>query len=184
MFARTERLLLRPAWAEDAEALHGAIADEGIVRNLARVPWPYAREHAAEFAARERAEGEAVFLIFLVGAPPRLIGGLGLHPAPDGEMELGYWLARDRWGRGYATEAGRAVVDIARATLRLPRLTAGHFIDNPASGRVLRKLGFQPTGRVALRHCAARAADIPFAEFVLELSRAADEAEVACSLAA
>ena len=53
MFARTERLLLRPAWSEDAAALAAAIGDEAIVRNLATAPWPYALEHAESFIARE-----------------------------------------------------------------------------------------------------------------------------------
>ena len=185
MFARTQRLLLRPAWAEDAGALTQAIADERIVRNLARVPWPYLRRHADEFVGRERAENEAVLLIFLVGAPPRLIGGLGLHPTPDGDVELGYWLTRDSWEYGYATEAASALVNIARETLRLPSLIAGHFIDNPGSGRVLRKLGFQPTGHVALRQSTARDAEVPFVEFVLELNRAGDDAEIEpCKVAA
>jgi RimJ/RimL family protein N-acetyltransferase len=186
MFARTERLLLRPGWAEDTDALYQAIADEQIVRNLSRAPWPYARENAEAFISRSRAPHEAVFLLFHVGAPPQLIGGMGLHPTEDGEVELGYWLAREAWGRGYATEAGRAAVAIARDALRLPKLVAGHFLDNPASGRVLRKLGFQPTGRIAMRHCVARGADIASAEFVLELNREADfgDEAVACSVAA
>src|SRR3546814_6508816 len=64
----------------------------------------------------------------------------------NGEVELGYWVARSYWGLGYATEAGRHMLDLAR-TLGIPRLTAAHFVDNPASGAVLRKLGFRPTGR-------------------------------------
>jgi RimJ/RimL family protein N-acetyltransferase len=186
MFARTDRLLLRPGWAEDTDALYGAITDEQVVRNLSRVPWPYAREHAEQFIARQRPADEPVFLIFRVGAPPQLIGCIGLHPTEDGEVELGYWFARRAWGQGYATEAGRAVVAIARDALRLPRLLSGHFLDNPASGQVLRKLGFQPTGGIGMRPCVARGVDVPSAEFVLELNREADfdDEIAACSVAA
>ncbi|HET9336851.1 MAG TPA: GNAT family N-acetyltransferase, partial [Sphingomicrobium sp.] len=64
-------------------------------------------------------------------------------------------IARAHWGKGFATEAGRALIDIAKA-LKLPRLEASHFLDNPASGRVLEKLGFKPTGLSAERYSCAR----------------------------
>jgi RimJ/RimL family protein N-acetyltransferase len=75
-------------------------------------------------------------------------------------VELGYWISRPCWGRGFATEAGRALVEIARA-LRLPQLEASHFIDNPASARVLDKLGFESTGIIAPRMNCARGEEVP-----------------------
>jgi RimJ/RimL family protein N-acetyltransferase len=108
MFARTERLLLRPGWREDAPALFRAICDERVVRNLAQVPWPYAFEHAESFLVRERALDELFCLIFPREDAPVLAGAIGIARTPDGERELGYWLARPYWGRGIATEAGRA----------------------------------------------------------------------------
>jgi RimJ/RimL family protein N-acetyltransferase len=186
MFARTERLLLRPAWEEDAGALFHAIGDERIVRNLATAPWPYLPEHARAWAATERPANRPASLIFRrASGALELVGGIGIHDTPEGEVELGYWIARDHWGRGYASEAGRTVVGFARGVLKLERLVAGHFLDNPASGSVLRKLGFQPTGRIAMRHSVARGEATPMAEFVLELNRAEEEEPVAvCSLAA
>jgi RimJ/RimL family protein N-acetyltransferase len=170
MFARTERLLLRPGWREDAPALFRTIADERIVRNLATAPWPYGLEHAEAFLARERVPRETSLLVFRrTAAAPELIGTIGLAPRPDGGIEIGYWIARRWWNRGYATEAGRAVVAAARHGLRLKRLRADHFIDNPASGRVLEKLGFRPTGTVALRHSLARGGEAPCRLFELEL---------------
>jgi RimJ/RimL family protein N-acetyltransferase len=180
MFARTERLLLRPGWIEDAPALHGAITDKAIVRNLAHAPWPYSMLDAENFLTRERRPTEASSLIFLRSEEaPRLIGGIGFGRMPTGEMELGYWIARPHWGRGYATEAGRAVLDYARDSLRIPRLAAGHFIDNPASGRVLAKLGFHSLGRVALRHSAGRGEAVPCRLFEIELAAAEEEAAAA-----
>jgi len=180
MFARTERLLLRPGWAQDAPALLRGLADEGIVRNLARVPWPYSLDDARAFLATERRPDEASLLIFRrTEADPQLIGAIGFGRTPDGEREFGYWIARPHWGRGYATEAGRAVIDIARNALRLRRLTAGHFTDNPASGRVLEKLGFRPTGRIASRYSAGRNAAAPCRLFELDLNAPAEaETEV------
>ena len=176
MFARTERLLLRPGWREDAPALLAAIADEGIVRNLATAPWPYRMADAEAFLTRERGPRDAACLIFLrTDGAPRLIGGVGIGPMPDGGREFGYWIARPYWGRGFATEAGAALIANARDTLRLKRLDAGHFLDNPASGRVLTKLGFRPTGITLVRHSAGRNADAQCRAFVLDL----DEAEAA-----
>lgn len=171
MFARTQRLLLRPGWGEDAGALFRSIADERVVRNLVRAPWPYEPRHAAEFLAREGTIQAPSFLIFRVGAmPPELVGGIGLDRTADDEAELGYWIAPAHWGQGYATEAGRAVIAIARDALRLPRLVSGHFLDNPASGRVLRKLGFRATGAVHARHSIGRGEDLPLADFELDLA--------------
>ena len=189
MFARTERLLLRPGWREDAPALFQAIADEPIVRNLAQAPWPYRPADAEAFLERERGPRDAACLIFLrTRGAPKLIGGIGFAPTDHGEAEFGYWIARPYWGLGFATEAGRAVIANARDSLRLPRLEAGHFLDNPASGRVLTKLGFRPTGRIVARYSAGRRAEAPCREFVLDLAKpeacAADEAEAACAMAA
>jgi RimJ/RimL family protein N-acetyltransferase len=180
MFARTERLLLRPGWREDAPALFRAIADERIVRNLASPPWPYRLEDAEAFLSRDRDPWEASLLVFRrTGEAPELIGTVGLARLPGGETEFGYWIARRHWNRGYATEAGMAVVAAARHGLRLRRLSAGHFIDNPASGRVLEKLGFRPTGVVEPRLSAARRAEAPSRQFELILDGESEPAAMA-----
>ena len=169
MFARTARLTLRPAWLEDAPQLAAAIGHESVTRNLSRVPWPYAVADAEAFITRPRLPKDIFCLIFAhKGANPRLIGGIGMG-AIEGGHEFGYWLTPSAWGRGYATEAGRAVVAAARHTLGLRRLKAGHFVDNPASGRVLTKLGFRPTGNVAQRTALARGGEVPCIDFVLDL---------------
>ncbi|MBL8656877.1 MAG: GNAT family N-acetyltransferase [Altererythrobacter sp.] len=168
MFHRTERLLLRPAWPEDWEMILWGIGDERMVRNLAKAPWPYLPEHAQEFARRGQ---DPRFPSFLLTLPEsrgaRLIGCAGLGETATG-VELGYWIARPYWNRGYATEGARGVIEIARL-LGHPRIEAGHYLDNPASGRVLRKLGFQPTGAVRRRDCVARGEPTPCANYALDL---------------
>jgi RimJ/RimL family protein N-acetyltransferase len=169
MFARTERLLLRPGWQEDAPALARAIGEEAVVRNLARAPWPYGEQEAQKFLSMPLDPNQPRFLIFArTGGAPRLVGGCGISPSQGddagGELEMGYWIARPYWGLGFATEAGRQLLHIARA-MNLPRLSAGHFIDNPASGAVLRKLGFRPTGKVAQRYSLARGGEAACALF-------------------
>lgn len=170
MFARTERLLLRPGWPEDAAALTAAIADEGIVRNLARAPWPYGEDDARAFLAGwADAPLPRFVMVQRTAAQPRLIGCIGMDRMEDGETELGYWIARPFWGLGYATEAGRHMIDLA-CTLGIRRLTAGHFTDNPASGSVLRKLGFRPTGRIVERMSKGRGNAAPTAEFTRDIA--------------
>ncbi len=155
MFARTDRLMLRPSWPEDAETLHSNMADEAIIRNLASAPWPYEAEDAREFVSRDHEFQYPNFLLFQrTDGAPRLIGSCGLGKR-DGEAELGYWIARPYWGLGYASEAARAVVQIA-ATIGHSHLNAGHFTDNPASGNVLRKAGFHSTGRTEMRYSKGR----------------------------
>ena len=170
MFARTQRLLLRPGWAEDAPALAKAIADETIVRNLSSAPWPFGLRDAEAFLAAPRDPVLPSLLIFeRTHGAPALVGACGLGRRPSGAVELGYWIARGHWDRGFATEAGQALVGIARA-LGIARLEASHFLDNPASGRVLEKLGFQSTGIIAPRLSCARGVEIPVRFFRLQLS--------------
>lgn len=173
MFIRSERLFLRPAWPEDAQELHAAINDERVVRNLARAPWPYTLEDARAFLESPQDRCYPALLVTLPSARgSRLIGGIGLHEE-GGRPELGYWLAPEAWGHGYATEAASAVLRLAR-TLGHARVGARHFIDNPASGRVLEKLGFRRTGRVSERHSLGRGQAAPSLEYELCFGRVGD----------
>jgi RimJ/RimL family protein N-acetyltransferase len=168
VFHRSERLFLRPAFLEDAAAIFAGIGEEAIVRNLATAPWPYTLDDARQFAAKPQDPRLPHFLVTLPGHGVIGSAGLGAHVTESGaEPELGYWIAREHWGRGYATEAAGAVLRIAR-TLGHTRLTAGHFTDNPASGRVLRKLGFVPTGRIVKRPCRARGGAFESLEYALD----------------
>jgi RimJ/RimL family protein N-acetyltransferase len=170
MFVRTQRLTLRPGWREDAAELARAIGHEEVVCNLARAPWPYTIEAAETFAASFDAPAEPKFLIFEHSQGSlRLIGGVGVGPFEKEANEFGYWITPDAWGRGYATEAGAAVLRAARAA-GIRRVVAGHFLDNPASGRVLRKLGFRPTGRMTSVYSRGRGAAVPSVRFELDLA--------------
>ena len=161
MFARTSRLLLRPGWAEDAPALASAMADEMICRNLSAVPWPYALRDAEAWLAGPRDPLLPSLLVFeRTRGAPRLVGGCGLGRRPSGAVELGYWVARQDWNRGIATEAASAVLEMARS-MGIRQVEASHYLDNPASARVLDKLGFAPTGIVATRMSAARSVEAP-----------------------
>ncbi|MEH6714675.1 GNAT family N-acetyltransferase [Parasphingorhabdus flavimaris] len=183
MFARTERLLLRPGWPEDAPAVHAAINDQAVVRNLGSAPWPYEREDAEQFLSMERPVLQPNFLIFRrTAGSPQLVGSIGFGDLGAGELEIGYWIARGHWGRGYATEAGRAAIEIARAVGHRDML-AEHFVDNPGSGKVLRKLGFRPTGQIAPRYSKGRGEKVDAVQFRLQLA-ADDDSDIMRPMAA
>ncbi|HZV18948.1 MAG TPA: GNAT family N-acetyltransferase [Sphingobium sp.] len=165
MFARTPRLLLRPGWVDDANALAAALNEQSVARNLARVPFPYTAGDARSFLARPIDQRHPQLLVFSrTRRLPRLVGGCGLDPTEDGAVELGYWIARPYWGLGFATEAASALVQAARA-MGHRRIRARHAVDNPASGRVLRKLGFRPTGDLVRIHSRARGEEVLAALF-------------------
>lgn len=170
MFVRSKRLFLRPFWPEDWQEILSGIAEPAIVRNLARAPWPYTEDHARAFAAQQQDESLPHFAITLPSRAggARLIGCVGLSEL-NGEANLGYWLARPYWGRGFATEAARALLSLARV-LGHRRITGRHTVDNPASGRVLRKLGFRPTGEVSEQFSRSRGAKMLTHGYALDLS--------------
>ncbi len=174
MFIRSERLFLRPGWPEDWEELLAQIGDERVVKNLARAPWPYTARDARNFASQPQDPRCPHFLITLPTSaePARIVGSVGL--AGDGEdVLLGYWIARDHWGKGFATEAARAVLSLAR-TLGHKQLLAKHFADNTASERVLRKVGFRPTGEIRPAYNLARGCALPALVHAVELGQSSD----------
>ncbi|WP_294391940.1 GNAT family N-acetyltransferase [uncultured Sphingomonas sp.] len=157
MFAVTERLLLRPGWVEDAPALAHAIGDGADTANLDHVHWPVGVQDAEAFLSQSPSPHRPRFLVALRDGN-RVIGGVAL--SGDSEAELSFWIARDHRGRGYATEAGRAVLALADSTLRLDRVKARCATDNLGSARVLRTLGFHCTGQIARLVGAGRGATL------------------------
>jgi RimJ/RimL family protein N-acetyltransferase len=139
----TARLVLRAPRRGDVKAIAILVNDRRIAANTARIPHPYGIEDAEQFiAAVNKREGEACFVITLDGAP---IGICSVDLREDGP-ELGYWLGVAYWGRGFATEAVRALIDHAFGDLEHETLISGARVNNPASRRVLEKCGFQWTG--------------------------------------
>jgi len=165
MFAVTKRLLLRPGWIEDAPLLAEAITDERIARNTAHMPWPYRLEDAEEFLTQQQDADYPNFQIIDRSVDPvRMIGGIGFMEG-DGAPEIGYWIRPDSWNHGFATEAALAALAAVRSSLGYTRIIAGHFVDNPASGRVLEKLGFKPTGQIAPQYSRARDCEVDYVMF-------------------
>ena len=175
MFLRTQRLFLRPAWTEDAPELARAIGQEQVVRMLARVPWPYREEHARTWIEAVRDPYLPNLLITLPDEDGRIVGCVGLHEdleRPGGQIEVGYWIEPGSWGRGYATEALSGLLALARLAGH-QRIVSRHAADNPASGRVLRKTGFRPTGRARpFRSLGRETGTLVAQEYALDLDGA------------
>lgn len=157
--------MLRRPNGGDLGAIVSIVGDWEVARRLARVPHPYGTTDA-KFFLEKVVPSEWVWAITLLGSDA-LIGAIGLTPEEDADTaELGYWLSRNHWGQGIATEAARAVVSYGFDKLNLPYITSGYFEENPASGRVLEKLGFAATG-FSRRPCLAVGTDVPSVEMCL-----------------
>lgn len=116
-----------------------------------RFPHPYTAADAEAWIGTASAESPvANFAIVLAD---EAVGGIGLTPGTDifrHSAEIGYWLGEPFWGRGIATEAVRAVTAYAFEYFDVCRLEAGVFEWNPASMRVLEKVGYVREGRARL----------------------------------
>jgi ribosomal-protein-alanine N-acetyltransferase len=171
VFQQTKRLMLRPPEAADIGRLVPLIGDFEVSKNLARVPHPYTDDDAGAFivkAANGWASGEDFPFCILRKEDGAFIGLCGVHPSRG--WEFGYWVGKPYWGKGYATEAGWRILGFAFDELNADRLGAGWYHDNPASGRVLEKLGFKPVGEKE-QPCLARGCTLPCHR--VELDRAA-----------
>lgn len=145
----TARLVLRPSTGADAQRAFEIQSDWAVTRMLRMASFPPDRaEIEAWFAdhPREWAAGKAYRFAALRDG--RMIGLVDLDEIADGEGEIGYWFEPASWGRGFASEAARAVVGFAFAEAGLSMLRSGHAADNAASGRVLERLGFHLLDRV------------------------------------
>jgi RimJ/RimL family protein N-acetyltransferase len=161
----TERLVLRAPRLGDAKTIATLANDRRIAENTARIPHPYKLADAKTWLENvNRTDGEQTYVITLAGD---VIGACGFEVRDDGAPEIGYWLGVAHWGKGYATEAARALIDHAFGDLDFTALQAGARVTNPASRRVLEKCGFQWTG-VGLYRIRAISSSAPIDRFRLE----------------
>jgi RimJ/RimL family protein N-acetyltransferase len=154
----TERLVLRGPVATDAAAVATFAADLNVAGMTSVIPHPYGLADAEAFigkAQKTQWDREATWVV-----EHHVFGVVGVIGLKAGDRpELGYWIGRPFWNRGYATEAARGVLKWVKRDWRKHVVVAGHFADNPASGQVLVKSGFLYTGDVELRPCRARGRD-------------------------
>ena len=156
----TRRLVLRAPAPQDAPRIAALANDREIARMTCRMPHPFGTGDAEDFVIAVAGQDPAranTFLIEHEDLGP--VGVIGLFEDGDVAPETGYWIGRDFWGRGFATEALEGAMVWASRKWKRRALVAGHFADNPASGRVLEKAGFLYTGEVRRGFSRARGAD-------------------------
>ena len=142
---QTRRLLLRAFSLADASRVRRLADDSAVASTTIHIPHPYADDMAEQWiqTQQERYEkGHEVCFAVVLRSRNLLIGTIGLRlNLRHSRAELGYWIGKPYWNRGYASEAADAVLGYGFETLGLHRICAYHFRRNPASGRVLQKIG-------------------------------------------
>lgn len=147
---QTSRLILRPFELTDAKDVQRLAGDKSIADTTLNIPHPYEDGMAEEWISTHQPRfeaGERVNLAIILRDRKTLIGAIGLVIDPRFERaELGYWIGKPYWNKGYCTEAGEVVLQYGFATLNLNRIHSSHLTRNPASGRVMQKLGLVHEG--------------------------------------
>lgn len=155
---KTQRLRLRPLTLDDAASIQQLAGRKEIAAMTRSIPHPYSLAQAQEWLTKligDTSDGKAAVFGVVLESTGQLIGTIGLAAidADQGCAEMGFWIGVDWWGQGYATEAARAVLRHGFEALGLNRIYAHHMTKNPASGRVLAKIGMKREGllRQAMR---------------------------------
>lgn len=146
----TQRLLLRPLALSDAKDVQRLAGHPLVADTTLSIPHPYPNGCAELWIQRHpgqwAGDKEAHWAITLRESG-QLVGVIGLIIQRDHRRaEIGYWVGADYWGKGYCTEAAREVVGYAFHKMRLHRVVGRHFARNPASGRVMQKIGMTYEG--------------------------------------
>jgi [ribosomal protein S5]-alanine N-acetyltransferase len=149
---RTERLILRPFDLSDAPEVQRLAGAFEIADTTLNIPHPYHDGAADTWIATLQPgfeKGTHFTCAITLAEQGILCGGIGLGILPQyARAEMGYWIGMPYWNRGYVTEAARELVRFAFENLSLNRVYAVHFTRNPASGRIMQKIGMTHEGRM------------------------------------
>ena len=150
----TERLVLRPPHETDIEEMAELANNINIARMLAHMPHPYSIKEAESFIAKAQENiGRACIYSITESESGRLIGVGSLHETrEDPEPHMGYWIGEPYWGKGYASEAARALVDLYFKVTNRPALLVSARVSNEASKKVIRKCGGAHIGTAEAVH--------------------------------
>lgn len=162
----TDRLYLRPFTVDDADRVQSIVADKRIADVTANIPYPYPEGAALSWITASLdnfQQGKNIVYAVVSKDIDQIIGTMNLKLKSDNEAELGYWFGADYWGKGYCTEAGKALVPYGFAELGLRRIMARHLTINPNSGNVLSKLGMKHF-ETSEGECGDKVASIAFYE--------------------
>ncbi|MDQ7797520.1 MAG: GNAT family N-acetyltransferase [Candidatus Edwardsbacteria bacterium] len=148
----TERLILLPFTLDDASELQKLAGARAIADTTINIPHPYPEGAAEKWISTHRDEyqknGSVAWAVVLKDSP-QLIGCISLGVDSKNERaELGYWISQTFWGRGYCTEAAKAVLGYGFRQTKLNRIFAFYLSRNPASGKVMAKIGMKKEGEM------------------------------------
>lgn len=141
----TERLILSQLKEEDLPFVVDYLQDKIFSDLTFNIPYPY-RQEDAEFwlkMSKEAFEKGSGFTFAIRDKDEKIIGAIGLHDREEGKAELGYWMAKTYWNQGFVTEAAKAVLDFGFKELTFNKIFATHFLHNPASGKIMEKIGMK-----------------------------------------
>ncbi|SHF37682.1 Protein N-acetyltransferase, RimJ/RimL family [Seinonella peptonophila] len=142
----TERLMLRLFQSTDAKSVQKLAGHEEIARTTLGIPHPYpdgVAEAWIEHVRRAAERGEMFSFALIRKEDHQLIGCVSLRVKSANDGELAYWVGRPYWGQGFATEASKKVVNFGFEVLGLNRVYAKAMTKNPASYKVMSKIGMK-----------------------------------------
>lgn len=151
----TERFILRPISLDDAEEIHQHVKEYDIARWMINLPHPYPEDGAIKYigeATELMKKGLSYELPIRLKTTGELVGVMALLKVDrkNRNAELGYWIAKKYWGKGFATEAGSRILEFGFKILKLERIYAKYYPENKASSRVMEKMGMKYEG--TMRH--------------------------------
>ncbi len=140
---KTKRLVLKkPTKKISKKSIVSQIGDWEVAKWLSEVPYPYTEQKAEEWLNNINHD-DLTFSIFMNDS---LIGGVGVSLEEDNDLDLGFWIGKDHWGKGYATEAAIGLIQYVKEETNFKQITACYIKGNMGSSNVLRKLGFKEIG--------------------------------------
>ena len=140
---KTKRLVLKkPTKKINKKLIVSQIGDWEVAKWLSDVPYPYTEQKAEEWLNNINYDD----LLFSIFRNNSLIGGVGLSLEEDNDLDLGFWIGRDHWGKGYATEAAMGLIQYVKKEFNFKQINACYIKGNTGSSNVLMKLGFEEIG--------------------------------------
>lgn len=146
----TERLILSQLKEEDIPFVTEYLQNKIFSDLTSNIPYPYTREHSELWIkmSQEAFDNNTGYTFAIRNKDGQIIGAIGLHDREDDKAELGYWMGRPFWNKGYITEAALALLEFGFRELEFNKIYATYFLHNPASGRILEKIGMEEEARL------------------------------------
>ncbi|MDQ1856598.1 MULTISPECIES: GNAT family N-acetyltransferase [unclassified Chryseobacterium] len=142
---QTERLILSPLQEKDIPFIVELLQHRIFSDLTSNIPYPYMENDARSWVkmSKEAFDNHTGYTFAVRNKENQIIGAIGLHDRDDDKAELGYWIGIPYWNKGYVTEAAKAIVDFGFNEVKFNKIFATHFLHNPASGRIMEKIGME-----------------------------------------